>query len=100
MIDVETEKLIPLSEVPKLPWLPAKRKPTVQTVYAWSTRGIKGTQLETLAMGGCRCTTQAMLVRFFERLSIAPSNRANVTTPAQSRRAHEAAKKTLKRFGI
>lgn len=102
MIDVNTEKLIRLSDVPKLPWLPDRpggQLLSVQSVYMWSTRGIRGAKLETLAMGGTRCTTQAALLRFFERLSLLATDE-KAPTAAELRRADERARKVLAAAGV
>lgn len=73
MIDVKREKLIRLADVPtKLHWLadgPNGKAVSLQTLYMWSTRGVRGVRLETLAQGGTRCTTEAALLRFFNKLS-------------------------------
>jgi hypothetical protein len=45
------------------------RKVDVSCVYRWSTTGCKGVVLETIQVGGTRCTSREALQRFFERLS-------------------------------
>lgn len=99
-IDLFEEGLLPLAAAAKL--LPNRRagKPThVATLFRWAQVGCKGVKLETLQVGGCRCTTRAALSRFFARLS------GNDPAPAartSSRRDREVARAEaeLKAAGI
>ena len=73
------EELISLSDVPSL--LPCRRggkKPHVATIYRWASRGIRGVFLETVQIGGTRCTSRAALARFFDRLGDARTSRGDV----------------------
>jgi hypothetical protein len=45
------------------------RKTHVSTLYRWSIAGCRGVRLETIQIGGTRCTSQQVLQRFFEKLS-------------------------------
>jgi hypothetical protein len=45
------------------------RRVHVSCVYRWSTTGCRGVVLETIQIGGTRCTSREALQRFFERLS-------------------------------
>jgi hypothetical protein len=45
------------------------RHVAVSTLYRWSTVGLRGVRLETIQVGGTRCTSVQALRRFFERLS-------------------------------
>jgi Protein of unknown function (DUF1580) len=64
------ETIISLTNVPKeLPRRRRGRNVHVSCVYRWSTVGCKGVVLETLQVGGTRCTSREALQRFFERLS-------------------------------
>lgn len=72
MIDLKSERLIRLADVPKLGWLPRRRggrRIHLSTLYRWEQRGLRGIRLETVQAGGTRCTTEAALIRFFESLS-------------------------------
>jgi hypothetical protein len=64
MIDVDTESLIPLSEVPKL--LPTRRgkKVHISTVFRWIRSGARGKVLDTILVGGIRYTSREELFRF------------------------------------
>ena len=64
------ETVISLANAPKeLPRRRRGRKVHVSTMYRWATVGCKGIVLETIQIGGTRCTSREALQRFFERLS-------------------------------
>jgi hypothetical protein len=70
MIDFASEKVITLTHATRI--LPQRRegkRPNIATLYRWSIRGVKGVVLETIQIGGSRCTSIEALQRFFERLS-------------------------------
>ena len=72
MIDPNSESLISLGEAARL--LPARRggkKPHISCLYRWTTTGCKGVVLESLQVGGTRCTSKEALSRFFQRLTAA-----------------------------
>jgi hypothetical protein len=70
MIDHTSETILTLSQAAdELPRRRRGRKAHVSTVFRWSTAGCKGVVLETLQIGGTRCTSREALQRFFERLS-------------------------------
>jgi hypothetical protein len=106
MIDVTNEKLIPLSSVPKLPWMPRRRGDTtlnVSTVWRWATaglvRGARTIKLETLSVGEVRCTSEAALLRFFERLD-QPNATQSSQTPTQKNRAVKRATSACEALGV
>ena len=71
MIDFANEQVVSLNEAARM--LPRRRegkKPHVSTLYRWTIRGVRGVILETIQVGGTRCTSVEALHRFFERLSI------------------------------
>jgi hypothetical protein len=45
------------------------RKTHVSTLFRWTTSGCRGVRLESIQVGGTRCTSREALQRFFERLS-------------------------------
>jgi hypothetical protein len=63
MIDTRSEPLLSLAEAAEV-----VRK-HVATVYRWSTTGFRGVILETIQVGGTRCTSYEALQRFCERLT-------------------------------
>jgi hypothetical protein len=71
-IESELEDLITLREAARL--LPRRRrgkKPHISCLYRWTTTGCRGVVLESVSVGGTRCTSRGALSRFFSRLSIA-----------------------------
>ena len=99
-IDPNSETLISLTEAAKL--LPRRRggkRPHVSCLYRWTTSGCKGVILESVQVGGTRCTSKAALGRFFEALTAASS--AGPPRPAPQRQcAAAAAERELDRQGI
>jgi hypothetical protein len=72
MFDPTTEPPIPLMEVPRIPWMPRRRgnrKVNISTVFRWAQRGLRGIKLETIQLGGTKCTSEAALQRFFASLT-------------------------------
>lgn len=102
MIDPTEEKLIPLSEVPGLDWMPQRRgrRPSRSAVYRWATGGIRDVRLETVTVGGFgMCTSKLALLRFFERLSM-PAATIATPIPSQNDKAQDRARKILAAAGI
>jgi hypothetical protein len=100
MIDISTEAVVTLTEATR--HLPRRRKGkpcAVSTVYRWAQRGCRGVRLETIQVGGTKCTSMEALQRFCERLSRADSPEPP-RTPARRRRAAEAAARELEREGV
>ncbi len=101
MIDVTTENLIALADVP--PHLPDRRggrRPHVSCIYRWAQRGCKGIRLETIQVGGTSCTSIQALQRFFDRLTAARSGEpVPARTSRQRQRAHDTADAELDRAG-
>jgi hypothetical protein len=70
MIDSASETLLPLAQAAgELPRRRRGRKTHVSTLYRWATVGCRGIVLETIQIGGTRCTSREGMQRFFERLS-------------------------------
>jgi hypothetical protein len=63
-IDLNTERVLPLSAVPE--HLPKRngKKVHYSTVYRWATKGARGRRLETVMCGGVRFTTVEAVHRF------------------------------------
>ena len=97
MIDLTSEHLLTLSAAAKL--LPKRRRgkrPHASTMYRWTDAGCNGIVLETIQIGGTRCTSRETLARFFHRLT-ARRERCAVTV---SEASHAAADAELARAGI
>jgi len=66
-IDLHTEQVIPLKEVPHhLPKRKGKRT-HYQTVYRWATKGSNGKILASVKVGGIRYTSLEALQTFLRR---------------------------------
>ncbi len=104
-IDPNTETILSLTEAPKT--LPARRrgkKPHVSCIYRWTTTGCKGVILESIQVGGTRCTSREALARFFEKLTVASNPAGHRVVSAERReqsqkRAAEKASQELEREG-
>ena len=71
MFNAAEEPPIPLNQVIKLPWLRHVRgdRLSIQTVYRWAQRGVRGVKLETVRVGVRLCTSERAIERFIERLT-------------------------------
>ena len=77
MSDLTNETILTLAQAAtKLPSRRAGRKPNASTLYRWSNSRCKDEVLESLQIGGTRCTRVEALQRFFERLSQRPKSPA------------------------
>ena len=69
-IDLNTETVLSLTKATKgLPRRRRGKKPHISTLYRWSTAGCRGVVLETVQIGGTRCTSSQALARFFRKLT-------------------------------
>lgn len=92
MLNTVSETLVSLAEAARL------LGKHVATAYRWSTAGVRGVVLETIQVGGTRCTSREAVQRFCERLT-APRTwqpRASGRTGIGAERAAE----ELERHGI
>jgi hypothetical protein len=112
MINTTEEKPIPLAQAAAdLPCRRRGRKTNISTLYRWATTGCKGVVLETIQIGGTRCTSREALQRFFEKLTLPRQEGTTTTGPVASpiasvrsvaqrqRRSEEAARK-LAEMGV
>jgi len=105
VIDIQKERVISLSKAKvQLPVRRAGKKPHLSCLYRWSTTGCRGVVLETIQIGGTRCTSIEAMQRFFERLSRSRSNDGvtveQTRTESARGRASERAAKELKKMGL
>ncbi len=108
-IDLASETIIPLGEVPsRLPPGRSGKPLTFSAVWRWALKGVKTPQgvvkLETVKVGGRLLTSEQALQRFAERQSgwlgdSAPA-RALPRTPGKRQRASERAAEKLEEIGI
>jgi hypothetical protein len=88
MIDTQSEAILSLSQAAdELPRRRRGRKTHVSTLFRWSSAGCKGIVLETIQVGGTRCTSREALQRFFERLTEPRTVGAGSATPGNLRSA-------------
>ena len=104
MIDISTEQVVSLTEATThLPRRRAGKKPNVATLYRWAQNGVRGIRLESLMVGGTRCTSLEALQRFFDALT-AQAERQTLSPPfrqtSERRRQIEAAERRLAKSGI
>jgi hypothetical protein len=101
-IDTLIETPVTLGAATKfIPKRRAEKKCAVETVYRWSTHGCRGVVLETIQIGGTRCTSREALQRFFDRLTAqAAGTPAPAPTPRVDRRAVAQAERVLDQAGI
>lgn len=100
-----SEQLLSLTEAASL--LPQRRKgrkPHVSTLYRWTEAGCRGVKLESIQVGGTRCTSPQALQRFIDRLTshsrpadVDVSRARGPRSSACRRRAAEAAGRELER---
>lgn len=98
------EILVPLSQVPDLPWIPRRRrgrKLHAATVFRWCQKGVKGVKLECWQFAGTKVTTVAALHRFFDELSAKDTSGAiDVPKLSAERASIEWAENQLDKIGI
>ncbi|MGC8552929.1 MAG: DUF1580 domain-containing protein [Phycisphaerae bacterium] len=108
MLAYNQDKLIRLHDVPKLPWLPARRANTrlhFSTLYRWAITGQRGRKLRTERVGATLCTTETWLHEFFASPAAGtqPSHHlqeSTIRTPRQRERAVANACRQLERMGV
>ena len=82
------EELMSLSDAARaLPRRRGGRKVNVSTVYRWTTTGCRGVVLESLQIGGTRCTSRQALSRFFQRLTGPTQAIQRIHSRAEKKRA-------------
>jgi hypothetical protein len=100
------EDLFSFPDAPEsLPRRRGGRKIHVSTWYRWATIGLRGVVLETIQVGGTRCSSRQALERFFERLSTKEGVLSDAESPrrvrsaARRRREAELAARELTELG-
>ena len=98
MIDPNTETIAPRpAAAGERPRRRGGKKPHVSCLYRWTKTGCKGVILESLQVGGTRCTSREALARFFHRLTAAA---APSSTAAAGNCAAEQTERELADAGI
>lgn len=97
MIDVQTEKLLTITETART--LPGR--PNVTTIWRWRNRGVRGVRLETICIGGRRFTSREALARFFAATTAAADGApVPAETPRRRERAIERAEARAEELGV
>lgn len=101
MIDPLNETVVSLHDAANLCPKRHGKKPHISCLYRWTSTGCRGEILESIQVGGTRCTSREALARFFRRLTEntkgapAPSH-----TSAQRRKEIERVEQELENAGI
>ena len=96
MIDPDKEDVISLANAAKsLPRRRGNKAPHISCLYRWTKSGCKGVILESIQVGGTRCTSREALARFFDALTFGDSHNRPLQSTSQRRRAAEAAERRL-----
>lgn len=102
MIDLKTDEVVSLAEAARM--LPRRRggkRPHVATLYRWSQGGCRGVRLETIQVGGTRCTSRQAIARFCARLSSVKDDApTRPPTRRQRTKSIERAEKSLAAAGM
>ena len=99
MINLNDETVCSLADATKhLPRRRAGKRPSVSCIYRWAQNGVHGVKLETIQVGGTKCTSLEAMQRFFDRLT---NPDAPVTQPTRTRqREIDKAESELEAAGI
>ena len=101
MIDIQTEQVFPLMDLPDYAPRRRGRKIAKSTGWRWAKVGVRGVRLETLMCGGVAHTSHEKLQEFFEKITAVANGDA---IPARSTKQREreiaAAEKELNEFGV
>ena len=90
VIDLTSEQLVSLHDVPKLlPPRPNGKRLHISAIYRWVQRGIRGIRLEVIRVGGTTYTSREALQRFSSPTE-APHETANHSTAARQRQIDRA----------
>jgi hypothetical protein len=85
-IDLFTEELFALrNAAPLLPKRRRGKRPSLSCLYRWTTVGCRGVVLESVNVGGTRCTSREALCRFVESLSATSAVPGTHTSVAHER---------------
>jgi Protein of unknown function (DUF1580) len=108
MIEHETETVLSLTDAAaRLPRRRGGKRVNVATLYRWASHGCRGVRLETLQIGGTKCTSLEALQRFFDRLTNPGCDHGLAERPAHQpapvrrrERDNKAVAAELERLGI
>jgi hypothetical protein len=90
-IDITKEMTFKLSVAPRrLPRRRRRKRIHVSTFHRWANNGLRGVILETIRIGGTRCTSMQALQRFFDALDETPQSPPSPTPTRVKRDAEDA----------
>lgn len=85
MIDFREEEVVSLAKAAKqLPGRVEGKSLHVGSIHRWANRGRRGVVLETIMVGGRRCTSMEALDRFFRRLTAGDERRSEAAPRART----------------
>lgn len=87
MIDIESDQLIELSNLPTYLEKRIKKRLNLATIYRWRQRGIAGIYLETVLVGGKPFTSISALNSFFAQSQLAKQGKLSTATKEGIKRA-------------
>lgn len=64
MIDMKSEKLVPVLDAVNFVPRPGGRPLHISTLYRWINTGVRGVRLESVVLGGGRYTSREAVERF------------------------------------
>jgi hypothetical protein len=106
-IDLFSDEIVSLREAAKrLPVRRAGKRPNVATLYRWCSEGVRGVRLDSILVGGVRCTSAQALQNFCDTLTAAaepgqPTGSVRPSSaPSNRRKEIAAAERRLARAGI
>jgi hypothetical protein len=108
MIDHANETVLSLTDAAAtLPRRRGGRRVNTATLYRWASHGCRGVKLETIQIGGTKCTSQEALRRFFNRLagpghdpSVAAGSARHPAPDRRLQRDEQAVVAELERLGL
>jgi hypothetical protein len=96
-IDLQSESLLSLQQSRTA--FPGGKRLSLATLHRWRLKGVRGTRLETILIGGQRYTSAEAIGRFIAAQNASDSPVPTIT-PDQRKRQAEAAQRALADAGI
>jgi hypothetical protein len=96
-IDLQSESLLSLQQSRTA--FPGGKRLSLATLHRWRLKGVRGTRLETILIGGQRYTSTEAIGRFIAAQNASDSPVPTIS-PDQRRRQAEAAQRALAESGI
>lgn len=97
-IDLQSESLLSLQQSRTA--FPGGKRLSLATLHRWRLKGVRGTRLETILIGGQRYTSTEAIGRFIAAQNASDSRPVPTISPDQRRRQAEAAQRALAESGI